>query len=261
MVFAHTDNISRAKKTAMIAITTILALAACNSPLPELKVEDDVSPRNLSAEAPMIVIATIISNTQMDRETSWHPKGASTSYSEETKRYETPNYPLQLFKVKIEVENVLRGNIKKSQLDIYYYTHLGPIGGVPGIGLYGYGGRWHIGDREVFYFKQVGGVFRTACDFYDSCVTQVFSGAHPDFRFDSTKAMSDSIVDLLLTRGEGSTDQGMVEAVMSRSPEHVSHDQAIHKWLELAQYDKSLSVRNAACSQLMKEELVCPVHE
>ncbi|HXE11949.1 MAG TPA: hypothetical protein VN633_07510 [Bryobacteraceae bacterium] len=231
---------------------------SCTRAPQDLKLEEYIHSRNLPAEAPLIIVGTIISNDQVGHEVLGHFKSDKQRYSEKTHRYEHLDYSLQLFKVKIQIENVLRGGeLKQKQMGVYYYTHVGPFG-MPLIGMHGYGGTWEIGDREIFYLKKIDNVFRTACDFNRSCVTPVFSGAHPGFTIDSSRPPTESIIDLLLTRGQGSTDQGMVKAVLSRSAEYFNEPYAIRKWQEIAEHDESAAVRDAACSQLKKEESPCP---
>lgn len=53
----------------------------------------------------------------------------------------------------------------------------------------------------------------------------------------------------------------MVKAVLSRSAEYLAEPYAIRKWREIAEHDKSALVRDAACSQLKKEELPCPSYK
>lgn len=238
----------------------MVALTSCNLPPQNLSLEEYTNKRNLAAEAPLIVVGTIVSSDRIGQEIVGHFKSDKPSYSGKSQRYEQQNYSLQLFKLRVNVENALRGEIKQRQIEIYYYTHVGPFG-MPLIGVRGYGGNWEIGDREIFYLKKVNNLFRTFCDLHRSCVTPVFSGAHPGFTIDSTRPPAESIVDLLLTRGEGSTDQVMVKAVLSRSPQYLAEPYAIRKWREIAEHDKSALVRDAACSQLKKEELPCPSYK
>jgi hypothetical protein len=241
--------------------TVFISITACRLSSVKLAVEQGVESKTLIAEAPYIVIGTIASNAMIGHEVLPNTKSASSPQSEAIHRFRIPYDRLQLFRVKVNVENVLRGTTKDQDVEIYYYTYVGPIGGPLGFGMRGYGGRWEIGDREIFYFKKIGNVFRMFCDFYDSCVTPVFSGAHPGFTIDSTRPPAESIVDLLLTRGEGGTDEGMVKAVLSRSAEYFAEPYAIRKWRDIAEHDESALVRDAACSQLKKEELPCPSYK
>ncbi len=69
------------------------------------------------------------------------------------------------------------------------------------LGMYGEGGIWHMGDREMFFLRNDSGVLRTICDTWNTCVVPVFSGAHPGFKPDPGKPLAEAIIDLLLTRG------------------------------------------------------------
>jgi hypothetical protein len=261
MVYALTGNLkmSRPQKPfRLVLIALVVLIAGCRT-LPKLKVEDEGVIYEHLAAAPFIIVGTVISSKQVGRDVIWHPErsllDATASSSKST------GYSLSLFRVKVAVENVLRGGIKQHELDIYYYSHAGSLGGTPGIGMYGVSGLWGQGDRELFYLKKVDDVFRTYCDIFAPCVTTIFSGAHPNFKLDPDKSANDSLVNLLLTRGEGSTDQEMIKAVLSKSPSFLSPEHAILKWQEIAEHDASPTVRRAACEQLKAKQLSCPDYE
>jgi hypothetical protein len=203
-------------------------------------------------------VVIIVSNQKLGPERSYVGQNAITSYDPSTKRFVAEQRTLHLFKVKVRIEEVLRGKIDSPEIDIFYYTYLGPIGGVPGLGLVHFGGVWRLGDREIFYLKRVGNLFRPGCELNAGCVTPVFSGAHPGFSFGVSKPATDSIIDLILTRGEGSTDQGMIKAIHDRSAERIDQSYTILKWHELAERDQSKIVRDAACSRLLDWDISCP---
>jgi hypothetical protein len=225
---------------------------ACTS-VPRILPENSVV-NGIPAFAPFVVVGTISSNTDLHR-----PIKITSDNAPQAMLLDSDTV-YHLFKVNIEVENVLRGDIKQNNIDIYYYTQIGSLGGTPRLGMWNTGGLWHIGDRAVFYLKKSAGVFRSYCDVVAGCATPVFSGAHSGFRMDLGPP-EHAIIDLLLTRGEGSTDDGMVKAVLSRSPEYFDESYAILKWRQIARDDQSSKVRDAACLQLKKEDLPCPAYK
>jgi hypothetical protein len=75
------------------------------------------------------------------------------------------------------------------------------------------GGSWHIGDRELFFLQQDTNVLRTVCDSYAHCVVPVLSGSHADLKPDPSKPITERIVDLLLTRGEGCSERDWLNAI------------------------------------------------
>lgn len=226
---------------------------ACTS-APKIPPENSVV-SGIASLAPFIVVGVITSNSDLH-----HPIKITDENAPQVMPSDS-EVVYHLFRVNVRIENVLRGSIRRSNIEIYYYTQVGPLGGTPRLGMWNAGGLWHIGDREIFYLKKSIGVFRTYCDVVAPCATPVFSGAHPSFTIDSSKPPAESIIDLLLTRGQGSTDQGMVKAVLSRSAEYFDEPYTIRKWRETAEHDRSAVVRDAACSQLKRWELSCPVYK
>ena len=227
-----------------------MSQVACTS-VPKISPENSVV-SGIASLAPFIVVGTITSNSDLHRPIKITDENAPQVMPSDSE------VVYHLFRVNVRIENVLRGSIRQSNIAVYYYTQIGPLGGTPRLGMWNTGGLWHIGDREIFYLKKSAGVFRTYCDIVAPCATPVFSGAHPGFTIDPSRPPAESIIDLLLTRGRGSTDQGMVKAVLSRSAEYFNEPYTIRKWQEIAEHDESAAVRDAACSQLKKEELPCP---
>ena len=66
----------------------------------------------------------------------------------------------------------------------------------------------------MFFLQRDYGELRTITDQSpNNCAIQVLSGAHPNFQRNLSKPVIEDAKDLLLTRGEGTSDQQMVEAV------------------------------------------------
>lgn len=108
-----------------------------------------------------------------------------------------PTYPLQLRRLKIRVENVLKGASLPSIVGVYYFTFAAGFDGPRPLGL------WGLGGRRIFGLRRDSGVFRTACDGWDSCTESLSSGAHPGYRPDPSNSLDYALLDLRLTRGEG----------------------------------------------------------
>jgi hypothetical protein len=153
----------------------------------------------------------------------------------------------QWFKVSVNVENVLKGNIPSQDVDIYYLTNIGPIGGPHRLGLRASvpGGTWQIGDRELFFLRWDQTFLRPVCDISRTAVWQVYTGAHQTPKQPLPKA----IIDILLNPGSGATDQDMVKAMVRSLPYGLAKDQTIEKLQQLAATAHPI-VRRQACEIL-----------
>jgi hypothetical protein len=112
-----------------------------------------------------------------------------------------PNYPMQVHRARVQVENVLRGSISKRTFFVYYFA-LG--GGFDGPRPLGFGSE---ASRRILWLRGDADVFRMACDGWDSCTMFVESGAHPRYKADPRKPLAYALADILLTRGEGKIDE------------------------------------------------------
>jgi hypothetical protein len=197
------------------------------------------------ASVPIILVGQILSNSKVGGLRKWRPDQDSVS-----------DYQVQMFRVNVRVENTLKGDSLPGDIGIYYFAFHGNVSGPPGLGMAGVSGTWHLGDRELFFLRKESGELRTACDLSARCVPPVFSGNHADFRVDPSISLADSIVDLLLTRGRGCTDQQMIEAVSSYAPSFFSRDYAVAKLRQIVQREVP-SVSEAACERLKREHESC----
>jgi len=112
-----------------------------------------------------------------------------------------PQYPLQLRRLKVQVENVLKGESIPGTIVVYYFTWAGGFDGPQPLGY------WKVGSRRILWLRKDSGVLRTVCDGWDGCTMSVQSGAHRHYRLDPQKALNYALVDLRLTRGEGPIDE------------------------------------------------------
>lgn len=115
--------------------------------------------------------------------------------------YSDPNYSVQLRRLTVNVENVLKGAPVPKTIEVYYFTFYGGYDGPPPLGS------WNVGDRRILWLRRDAGLLRTVCDGWDGCTKGVFSGAHPHYTPDPRKPLDYASVDLLFTRGEGDVDE------------------------------------------------------
>jgi hypothetical protein len=103
---------------------------------------------------------------------------------------------LQLHRVTVHVENVLRGTIPEHTITVYYFAFANLNEGNRILIFH------QEPTRRVLWLRKDGGVYRTACD-WQNCTVRIESGAHPGYRPDPNASMDQTLTDLALTRGEG----------------------------------------------------------
>jgi hypothetical protein len=162
----------------------LITFAACGKP--KLKVHSEAANEG-GREAPLVIVGEIQSDeAQGDDEASG----------------------MQLRRLRVRVENVLRGKLADPAITVYYFKFGGGFIGPRPLGVWD--GR---SLRRVFWLEQDAGVYRTSCDGFDSCTLAIYSGSHPGYRPQKGATVEDSVVDLQLTRGESGVDEPWYKAV------------------------------------------------
>jgi hypothetical protein len=152
-------------------------------------------------------------------------------------------YPLQLHRVTVHVENLLKGTIPEHTITVYYFAFAN----------LNQGSRILIFHQEpvrrVLWLRKDGGVYRTACD-WQNCTVWVESGAHPGYRPEPNASMDQTLTELCLTRGEGPMDDHRFAREMSYIVGRAGLDgYTIEKLRHLA-LSESSEVKYAACKEL-----------
>jgi hypothetical protein len=215
----------------LLLVCTVLAAVGCQGPA--LK-ERDASGLPSDLVQSQAVIYAIITSIQ------------KASWVHESK---INRGPVQLFRLKVVVANVLKGEIADGKLDIYFYEEMGSEGGI---------GRFNFSPYHgyIFYLQKEAGVWRTSCDYYAHCADLVLTGAHPHFRRNPARPIADDILDLLFTRedGAGVSDGTMVDAIGGKRNygRHWADERMddFVKLLEKTVQTESPTVPTAACEQL-----------
>jgi len=225
-----------------VLILAWLTLSGCGG-VRQLRPNDrrnQTAPSRQLASIPIIVVGRILANENIGsaRQEDQFPA------------------PVQLCRVTIQIETVLRGDMTTDRASVYYFTEVGSTGASPRLGMSPYTGSWHLGDRMIFFLRRDAGVLRTTCDFSDYCVVQVFSGAHPGFNVNPDKPLAENIVDLLLTRGNGSSDRQMIKAITKSRVLDLSEAYALQKMEQLA-LGGPQEITNAACDLLSAYNRPC----
>jgi hypothetical protein len=155
-----------------------------------------------------------------------------------------PEYPLQLRRLEINVENVLHGSMQHGVASVFYFAFAGGFDGPQPLGW------WEVGSRRVFWLRRDGEVLRTACDGFDSCTRGVYSGAHPHFTPEPEESLMNVIADIVLTRGDGNISEDRFAGDIRRGTPG-SEDHLMEKYRDLALTEGPL-VKAAACTGLWR---------
>ena len=224
------------KVVPVLAITLLLATALSLTwlavqPLPLHLIDQCDYQRNPKPTAPIIVVGVLASDTLVRKPVPMRSR---------------PTYPLQLRRLSVRIENILKGGPLPESLTVYYFTFAGGFQGNRPLGF------WEVGCRRILWLRWDAGVLRTVCDGYDNCTIGVYSGAHPNYRPDPKKPLDYALVDLLLTRGEGSVNGiGFATEAFREEPDNVSglQEYAIEKlrYLALTEQDE---IKSSACESL-----------
>jgi hypothetical protein len=214
----------------------ILLSTACERvpPLVEYESSEGGLTQQRVASVPIVIVGRILAHSEVGRP---HPS-----------RWDV-KYPMQLYKVTVQVENVLRGDLDRGTVRIFYFANLYASEGPPRMGMVGRGGQWRVGDRLIWFLRRDAGVLRTVLDTWAQCTDPVLTGSHVNYRPRPGETLSQMVVDILLDRGEGCSDQQMVEALSKSVPEWFDLPYTVQKVRRLSE-DKSPEVRKAAREKL-----------
>jgi hypothetical protein len=163
--------------------------------------------------------------------------------------YWRPDIKYNLSRLTLQVENVLRGDLKPGLHDVFYfklYSSVGPrLLGV-----------WQPTSRFLFFMTRDQGVIRLASDGYGYCERRIYSGAHPSYHPEPGKSIDCIFADLALTEGEDCLDTQFVRGfpwVMD-----VPKCSVVPK-LEVLAKSKNALIAKAACNTLEENLRVkCP---
>ncbi len=217
----------------LTAASFLLVAAACaliwlpTGFLPPHLIDQCDSKGNPGDSASIVIVGVLVSDTLVLRPVPMHSN---------------PEYPLQLRRLGVRVENVLKGDVSRGTVAVYYFTFAGGFEGPQPLGM------WRVESRRILWLRRDAGVLRTACDGWDGCTRAVNSGAHPHFTVAPQEPIAYAVADILLTRGEGKVDNSRFAGSVQRgapSPE----DYLIGKYQHLALTEGS-PVKTAACIQL-----------
>ena len=154
--------------------------------------------------------------------------------------------PVQLWTVRERVERVLQGEVRLRNVTISYFVDQGFSTG-PWSRLLNIS----EGQSNIFFLQPDGNRLRTICDGWRSCVLPVLTGTHYGSSIDRNLPIEDIMVNLLLSRGDSTTDAQMIRAI--EHPEaRWGWTPVINRLEQLAKQDTSSQVRSVALSELGK---------
>ena len=166
---------------------------------------------------------------------------------------------IQLRKLKVRVENILRGDAVPESATVYYFTWAGAFNGPRPLGFWGAKASSNPIWRRILWLRRDSGILRTACDGWDECTMPANSGPHPDYKPDPRKPLAYALADIFFTRGNGVTDAEFARQVEWGAPSTVPEPYLFEKLQHLAATEVPI-VRAAASKQLSyyRQECVRP---
>jgi hypothetical protein len=166
---------------------------------------------------------------------------------------------IQLRKLKVRVENILRGDAVPESATVYYFTWAGAFNGPRPLGFWGAKASSNPIWRRILWLRRDSGILRTACDGWDECTMPANSGPHPDYKPDPRKPLAYALADIFFTRGNGITDAEFARQVEWGAPSTVPEPYLFEKLQHLAATEVPI-VRAAASKQLSyyRQECVRP---
>jgi hypothetical protein len=199
-------------------------------------------PPHFSASAldrvPVILLGQIMENSR------------STGSQRTWQTSEWDGKPVQLMRVRVRVEQVLQGEPPPKEVEIFYFTDL--AAGESSVARV-----WrdlNAGHSEIFFLQRDYGKLRTICDGWRSCIIWVRTGTHYNFKPEPGTPIEDVITNILLRRGDHTTDEQMIDAMYH--PELRWGTLPIYNALkQLAVNEKSLAVRVVALERLRNFEI------
>jgi hypothetical protein len=151
---------------------------------------------------------------------------------------------MQLHRVKVKIENVLKGSISEQTIFVYYFALAGAFDGPRPLGF------GSEPSRRILWLRKYDGAFRMACDGWDNCTMFVRSGAHLQYRADPEKPLGHALVDILLTRGEGEiNNRQFASEIQWGVPDQGIQEYVIERVRQLA-IRESFEVKSSACQLL-----------
>jgi hypothetical protein len=226
---------------AMLIVAVLLVSVKPEAPLIDQKLtQSDSEYLEQIFSAPIVVVGSILSDTLV--------RGPVPSVWTRS--------PLQLRKLKLTIENVLRGGATPGTATVYYFTWAGAYNGPRPLGLWAMPAHSTPIQRRIFWLKRDGGVLRTACDGWDYCTMPANSGSHPEYKTDPDKPLGYALADIFFTRGHDVTDDEFAAQVEWGAPSTVPEPYLFEKLRHLAATDAPI-VKAAACRQLSYYNQTC----
>jgi len=150
-----------------------------------------------------------------------------------------PGSRLQLHRVTVHIENVIRGDVPERDITLYYFafeflnTSHHPL-------IFG-----RSPSRRLIAMRRDGGVYRAAVDGWN-CAPRIVTGAHPDYKPDPGASTTEYEAALSLTRGKGPVEDSEFAEAIRMSAGAVPDRSTVEKLGRLV-VTESGKVRNAAC--------------
>ncbi len=158
-----------------------------------------------------------------------------------------PRQKRQIRRIRVRVENVLKGSLDQKVITAYYLgVYLGHHGIYNGSRPLGF---WRPPSRRILFIRPDGDVLRIACDVFD-CTRPVASGSHLGYVADPSKPIDYALVDIQLTRGQGEINDLKFGGNIAASLPGTSLDGYVIEKLQRLASTESILVKAPACEML-----------
>jgi hypothetical protein len=163
--------------------------------------------------------------------------------------------PIAPLVIKVKVENVIQGDVSAGDLiDIYTFEYADSQGGTGR--LHGI----HVDERNIYLLLRDTRTLRLVCDGCEYGAPRVYSGPHPGFKRDESVPAAEQLAEILLTRGEGTTDAEMEHAI-DRTGYSWLDSKVLIARLQILALRETPKVRESACSALKSWDVACPMSD
>ncbi len=154
---------------------------------------------------------------------------------------------LQLHKMKVKVDLYLRGDLQKSNVDLYYFKIVSSYDGPPPLGHWN---RWDENDkgfRRIFFLRWNNGLLRLVCDGVNTCTIPIGSGSHSQeiIGHQNSQPLDAAMAEVLFTKGRGASDRQFAGS-FSTSVNYVDERYSVPKLRKFLQ-SPDTDIRRAAC--------------
>ena len=223
----------------VVAVLAIASTACDKAPSLRIRTDSKIDPDKV----PVIIVGQIVNQVDIGRPSAYGPQSS-----------------IQLRRVNVRVEKVLRGNVRGRAVPLYYLSAY-QISGPPRMGMVGQGGHWRVGDHIIWFLTWESGVLRTVKDTWADTTVTVLTGPHTGYEPKPKESYTHQVIDILLDPGEQCDSDQWALAILKSAMRSSGFDleYTIAKLRSIA-WDYALEARDAALGELQALSCDFPQH-